>query len=204
MRHRLTETLGVRWRPGRTGGWEIAGIADELVKEFSRRRNEIDDALAELEDAIGRRTTLDEVQNIVTNTRSPKKEVDPSDLVDGWWERARRLGLDPESLERCAGQTQAVTSELDRGTLFTALTSPEDGLCAGSSIFTRVRRPLGARQPASPVRVDGPQPLLLPAADFERLADEFLASDHVIELLPRTFLRPAGWLANRSSPPPRS
>ena len=28
------------------------------------------------------------------------------------------------------------------------------------------------------------QPLLLPAADFERLADEFLASDYVIELLP--------------------
>ena len=105
MRHRLTETLGVRWRPGRSGGWEIAGISDELVKEFSRRRTEIDDALAELEEAIGRRSTLDEVQNIVTNTRSPKKEVDPSDLVAGWWERARRLGLDPESLERCAGQT---------------------------------------------------------------------------------------------------
>ena len=35
-----------------------------------------------------------------------------------------------------------------------------------------------------PSGVDGPQPLLLPAADFERRVDEFLASDHVIELLP--------------------
>ena len=184
MRHRLTETLGVRWRPGRSGGWEIAGISDELVKEFSRRRTEIEDALAELEEAIGRRSTLDEVQNIVTNTRSPKKEVDPSDLVAGWWERARRLGLDPESLERCAGQTQAVTSDVDRGTVFTALTSPEDGLCAGSSIFTRADVLSALVNLPVPSGVDGPQPLLLPAVDFERLADEFLASDHVIELLP--------------------
>ena len=184
MRHRLTDTLGVRWRPGRSGGWEIAGISDGLVKEFSRRRTEIEDALAELEDAIGRRSTLDEVQTIVTNTRSPKKEVDPSDLVAGWWERARRLGLDPESLDRCAGQTQAVTSDVDRETVFTALTSPEDGLCAGSSIFTRADVLSALVNLPVPSGVDGPQPLLLPAAVFERLADEFLASDHVIELLP--------------------
>ena len=184
MRHRLTETLGVRWRPGRSGGWEIAGISDELVKEFSRRRTEIEDALAELEEAIGRRSTLDEVQNVVTNTRGPKKEVDPSDLVAGWWERACRLGLDPESLDRCAGQTLAVTSDVDRGTIFTALTSPEDGLCAGSSIFTRADVLSALVNLPVPSGVDGPQPLLLPAADFERLADQFLASDHVIELLP--------------------
>jgi conjugative relaxase-like TrwC/TraI family protein len=134
MRHRLTDTLGVRWRPSRSGGWEIDGISDEAVKEFSRRRNEIDDALAELERAIGRRSTLDEVQHIVKGTRSPKEDVDPRQLVAGWWDRARRVGLDPVALEGCTGRAQPVPSELDRAQIFRDLGSPEDGLCAGSSI----------------------------------------------------------------------
>ena len=42
MRHQLTNDLGVRWRPGRKSGWEIEGITNQVVGEFSKRRNEID------------------------------------------------------------------------------------------------------------------------------------------------------------------
>ncbi|MEI2650920.1 MAG: relaxase domain-containing protein [Microthrixaceae bacterium] len=31
MRHQLTARLGVRWRPGRNGGWEIDGITDAVI-----------------------------------------------------------------------------------------------------------------------------------------------------------------------------
>ena len=183
MRHRLTETLGVRWRPGRSGGWEIDGIGDQIVKEFSQRRTEIEDALAELEEAIGRRSTLDEVQQVVTKTRNPKKDVDPSGLVAGWWERARRLGLEPEDVQRCIGHPRPV-SNLNRTQVFSDLASPDHGLCAGSSIFTRSEVLSALVNLPVPSGVGAPQPLLLPASDFERLADEFLASEHVIELLP--------------------
>lgn len=196
MRHQLTATLGVQWRPGRNGGWEIDGISDEVVREFSRRRTEIEDALAELEEAIGRRSTIDEVQHVVTSTRSPKKDVDPSRLVAGWWERAERAGLGRESLARCTGRAQPVGLELDRLRVFSVLTSPEAGLCAGSSIFTRSEVLAALVNLPDPSGVGAPQPLLLPAADFERLADEFLASDHVIELLPEN-LPPTSRLARQ-------
>lgn len=184
MRYQLTSTLGIRWRPGRSGGWEIDGISDDVVREFSRRRTEIEDALAELEEAIGRRSTLDEVQTIVTSTRPAKEEVDPSRLVSGWWERAERLGLDPEALGRCTSHTPIpATAEVDRDVAFADLTSPEHGLCAGSSIFTRSDA-LTALANLPVIAADGEvQPLILPATELERLADEFLASDHVIELL---------------------
>ncbi|MGI8810535.1 MAG: MobF family relaxase, partial [Acidimicrobiales bacterium] len=195
MRYQLTTVLGVRWRPGRSGGWEIDGISDDVVREFSRRRTEIEDALAELEEAIGRRSTLDEVQAIVASTRPAKEEVDPSRLVAGWWDRARRLGLDPDALGRCTGHAQLPAPPgFDREAVFADLTSPEHGLCAGSSIFTRSDA-LSALANAPVAFPDGTmQPLLLPAADLERLADEFLASDHVIELLARN-LPPSSRLA---------
>jgi len=184
MRFQLTIGLGVRWRPGRSGGWEIDGISDDVVREFSRRRNEIEDALAELEEAIGRRSTLDEVQAIVASTRPAKEEVDPSRLVAGWWERARRLGLDPDALGRCTGHGPLpAPPDFDREAVFADLTSPDRGLCAGSSIFTRSDA-LSALANAPVASPDGTmQPLLVPAADLERFADEFLASDHVVELL---------------------
>jgi len=60
MRHRLSTKLGVRWRRLPSGGWEIDGLPPDVLREFSRRRNEIEEALAELEEAIGRTSTIDE------------------------------------------------------------------------------------------------------------------------------------------------
>ena len=183
MRHQLTRTLGVRWRPSRSGGWEIDGISDDLIRQFSRRRGEIDDAVAELEAAIGRTRTLDELQSIIVATRPDKQEVDPNQLVAGWWSRAEAQGLTPGGLRRCTGH-RSPESVIDRTVVFDALADPETGVCANSSIITRsdvigalVDQPIPAR--------DGPtQPLLLPADEVERLADEFLASGHVVQLEP--------------------
>jgi conjugative relaxase-like TrwC/TraI family protein len=183
MRYQLSKRLGVRWRPGRAGGWEIDGIADELVREFSRRRSEIDDAIAELEEAIGRRTTLDEVQSIVSSTRPAKERVDPSQLVAGWLERAKAHGLTHEGVAGCTGHEQP-QQLLDREAIFAALSDPATGLCANASIFTRSDALSALVDLPVPTQSGIPQPLILPAVHLERLADEFLASRHVIPLRP--------------------
>lgn len=176
MRHRLTETLGVRWRRGRSGSWEIDGIDDEVLREFSQRRNEIEDAIAELEAEIGRRSSLDEVQAVITGSRPAKEDVDPSTLVDGWWARARQRGLTPAALGACTGR--APRSELPVAEeLFARLASPHEGVCAGHSLFTRsdVLTTLADLD-------HGGQPLPIDAATAEHLADEFLASELVVQL----------------------
>jgi conjugative relaxase-like TrwC/TraI family protein len=177
MRYELTRALGIRWRRGRSGSWEIDGIADEVLREFSQRRNEIEDAVAELEAEIGRQSTLAEVQNVITGTRPAKEDVDPSALVEGWWERARRHGLTPETLARCTNVVPPSVA-VDEARLFEELTSPTDGICAGHSIFTRsdVLVALADIDHAS----DGP--IIVDARNVERLADAFLASDHVVQL----------------------
>src|SRR5581483_1837186 len=86
MRHRLTRALGVRWRHSPSGGWEIDGIPAAVLREFSQRRNAIEDALAELEEAIGRSSTIAELRTVVTSTRPPKRQADPTDLRNQWWD----------------------------------------------------------------------------------------------------------------------
>jgi conjugative relaxase-like TrwC/TraI family protein len=176
MRHQLTSTLGVRWHRRPSGGWEIAGISEEVLREFSRRRNEIEDALAELEEAIGRRASIDEVQAVVTGTRPAKENVDVADLVGDWWERARRHGLTPKGLAACTGGG-TVTAEFDRARVFDALASPTSGVCAGHSLFTR------SDVLVALVDLDyGGGPLLVRPEELERLADDFLDSDLVVGL----------------------
>jgi conjugative relaxase-like TrwC/TraI family protein len=183
MRHQLTTRLGVRWRRGRKGGWEIDGIPDAIVREFSQRSNEVDEAVAELEALIGRTATITELRGLVTRTRPAKRRAEVGELVEGWWQRAEAHGFTPRHLERCTGRATAVPLSPDPEEVFARLADP-DGLCASGSIFTRVQ--VVAAIVDMGVRVSGGrlQPLLLPAGEVEHLADAFLASDHVIELLP--------------------
>jgi conjugative relaxase-like TrwC/TraI family protein len=183
MRYRLTEALCVRWRPGRSGGWEIDGVSDEVVREFSRRRTEIEDAVAELEAAIGRRTSLDELQGVVTSTRPAKEEVDSTSLIAGWWARAHAHGLSPKLLAGCTDR-EPTPQAVDQTSVFAALADPERGLCANSSIFTKADV-IGALADLPVPTASGlVQPLLLPAAEIERLADTFLSSRDVVPLRP--------------------
>ena len=183
MRHQLAMSLGVSWRPSRSGGWEIEGIPEPVVREFSRRRNEIDEAVAELEEAIGRTKTVEELQQIVLATRPAKEDVDPRELVAGWWERAARHGLTPEALAACTGRSTPSPVAVEREALFDRLASPGDGVCAGASVFTRTDV-FVALVDLAVTGEDGDQPLLLTAAEMEHLADEFLASPHVVRLEP--------------------
>lgn len=182
MRHQLTNKLGVRWRRGRSSGWEIDGINDDVVREFSQRRGEIEDAVAELERQIGRRSTLEEVHTIITATRPPKEHVDTSQLVNGWWARAHRLGFTPHDLERCTGRALPATAAIDRAVLFEQLAHPMDGICANASTFTRSDVLSALCDIGINTNGSEAQPLLISASEAEHVADEFLASALVIQL----------------------
>jgi len=180
MRHQLTARLGVRWRPGRSGGWEIDGITDGVIREFSRRRSEIEDALAELEAEIGRGALPSEIEHIVLRTR-PAKDHTPADhLLNAWRERANRCGLSADALADCVGR-ETVEQRIDAERLFAELTEP-DGVCAGGSVFSRTEALAAIAN--HPIIVDegAAQPFVGGATQLSDLTDAFLASTHVIGL----------------------
>lgn len=182
MRHQLSRALGVRWRPARKGGWEIDGISDPAVREFSRRRNEIDDALQELEGEIGRGAHPNEIEHIVLRTRPAKNHTPADDLVASWRERATRIGLTAEELASTTNR-QSQPQTVDTDALFSSLAAM-DRICAGGSVFSRTDAlAVLANHPVPAEDAPGDaQPLLCGAQRLLELADEFLASRHVVAL----------------------
>jgi conjugative relaxase-like TrwC/TraI family protein len=182
MRYQLTHRLGVRWRPGRNGSWEVAGIPDSILREFSRRRSDIDDALRELEDAIGRDPTLGELDRIVLKTRPAKQHVPVTELLDGWRRRAAALGFGLSDIATCLSRG-AQDTEPDPEALFAALAA-SDGICANLSVFSRADVLAALVDLAVPRADNDPQPLVVPAARLDALTDRFLASNHALKLTP--------------------
>jgi conjugative relaxase-like TrwC/TraI family protein len=180
MRHQLTEQLGVRWRPGRTSGWEIAGIDDRVIREFSTRRNEIDDALQELENEIGRGAHPNEIEHIVLRTRPAKNNTPADDLVAEWRERAAKHGLDTAALAATVGNDHA-EQIVDTDMVFRSLAAP-DGICAGSSVFSRSEALAAMTSHPVPSDDSDPQPLLCGARRLTEITEQFLASPHVVTL----------------------
>ncbi len=178
MRHRLTRRLGVRWRAAARGaGWEIAGIPDEVLREFSRRAGEIEDALRELEEIIGRGARPDEIDHVKVTTRTTKMRIPVDELLAGWWARAERLGFDADDLAACT-TGPAEPPEPDPEALYEALAAP-DGICANLSIFNRAD--VLAALVNLPVQAERgePRPPIVSASHLEQLADGFLVSRHV-------------------------
>ncbi len=180
MRHQLTEQLGVRWRPGRKSGWEIEGIDNRVIREFSQRRSEIDDALEELEYEIGRGAHPNEIEHIVLRTRPAKNHTPADDLVAAWRERAATHGLDADALAATVGHDHP-EQVVDLDALFRSVAAP-DGICAGGSVFSRSEAL--AAMASHPVPSDGadPQPLLCGADGLIQITEQFLASPHVVAL----------------------
>lgn len=181
MRHQLTASLGVRWRPSGKGGWEIEGISNAVIREFSKRRNEIDDALQELEAEIGRGAHPNEVEHIVLRTRPAKSGTPADDLVSSWRERAARHGLTTAALAALAEHDRG-DQAVDTEALFRSLAGA-DGICAGGSVFSRSEA-LSAmmNHPIPATEHDEAQPLLCGARRLIEMTDEYLASSHVVTL----------------------
>ena len=147
------------------GNRELQGVPKELVRLFSKRTDQIDQAVQELA-ADGRERTPRLVKWAVHATRKAK-EHEPADTLYGRWRtEAAERGVDADALVRqVTDRTQDRTvSEWTVAAMFDRLASP-DGLTAQASTFARqdVIAALGGEL-AGATRVE-----------LEGLADRFLA-----------------------------
>jgi conjugative relaxase-like TrwC/TraI family protein len=100
LRAELTQALGVEWGPVRQGVAELDGIPSRILRAFSRRRVEIEAALAE-RGASGPRAA----EAAALATRRPKdRRLAQAELVADWRRRAEGLGLTSEYLESLLGR----------------------------------------------------------------------------------------------------
>lgn len=109
LANRLSRDLGIEWElrqrgPDRNPRWEIAGVTDDLITEFSSRTREIelkkDELIAEYVARHGRmpsaRTIVELRAQATLATRPPKELRSLADLTAGWRQRAaKRLGTEP-------------------------------------------------------------------------------------------------------------
>jgi conjugative relaxase-like TrwC/TraI family protein len=166
LRHLLTCRLGVEWGSAVNGMADVAGVPQAVIDEFSQRRDEIEEMLAESGYSSARAR-----QKATLATRRPKdRTVDPDTLAHAWQERAATLGFDDQAIQACFDRARVrQLSDIKIEHLYEELASPH-GLTERSSTFTRraVVREIAAAVAAS-----------VPATEVERLADRFLASDRV-------------------------
>ncbi len=166
LRHLLTERLGVAWGPVVNGTADVAGVPDAVIDQFSQRRHEIEEMLAE-----SGYTSARARQTATLATRSAKDGgVSPDTLVNAWRERSAALGFGDQAVEQCFDRPPVPGRKVDD--LYRYLAGPF-GLTERASTFTRrdVVQGLAAALGASAT-----------AEEVERHSDRFLASERVVIL----------------------
>jgi conjugative relaxase-like TrwC/TraI family protein len=162
LRHELQSRLGVEFTSVVNGTAEVDGVPDEVIRLFSKRRQEIEELIAESGTGSAR-----SAQIATLASRSAKEYgVDPTVLLDRWRDEAKAVGFEASALTDVIGRVDgpsAIADEaLDR--LFESMAGPH-GLTAMSSTFTRadVTSTIAAAVGAS-----------LPAGKIDDLAGAFL------------------------------
>ena len=172
LRHELTATLGLSWRPVTAGTAELAEIPTELTMLFSTRRDQITAELARTGASTPRAA-----QTATLATRPAKPDpVDPDIQRAAWADRAADAGLDLSILDLGVlhglagpGRRPAVP---DPAALVSTMAGPA-GLTARRSSFDR-RAVIEAVCTAAP---DGiPAVSLTPAADLVLADPAFVAT----------------------------
>jgi conjugative relaxase-like TrwC/TraI family protein len=168
LRHELRE-LGLEWSMRANGLAEVAGVTPEVLREFSRRRIEIEQRLDDRGQSSARAA-----QVATLDTRQAKDYgIDPASLAFGWHQRADALGFtETERLKLLgrAGPTDdpaaVLAARADR------LLSPT-GLTEHASSFTRqdVLRAWCGELPSG-----------APVAEVEQLADALLGRPQAVAL----------------------
>jgi conjugative relaxase-like TrwC/TraI family protein len=169
LRHELTRRLGVEWTPVRSGVAEIEGIAPEAIREFSQRREEIRELMAERGERGGAAAQVAALQT----RREKAYGVDAATVAGQWRDRAADLGVDEVALSEVLGRVQhraLIPAEAER--LGRRLVGAE-GLTGGASSFTR--RDL-IREWCGQLRLGGE------VGGVEHLADQVLRSEAVVPL----------------------
>jgi hypothetical protein len=94
LRHELSQRLGVRWREPSKGMAELRGVPSAVLREFSTRRVQVLDYLADRGTAGFYAATVAQVE-----TRERKQELDLPRLREEWRARAGEHGLGRRELD---------------------------------------------------------------------------------------------------------
>jgi conjugative relaxase-like TrwC/TraI family protein len=130
LRGELTERLGVRWEGLHNGYAEIEGMDSRLLEVFSKRRAEIEAALAERGEDSARAA-----QVAAHRTRAAKEYgVDAQTLHDRWAGEAAEVGVHPAVLEALLGRAAPAVTEDHLRDVVDELVS-EHGLTAQQASF---------------------------------------------------------------------
>jgi conjugative relaxase-like TrwC/TraI family protein len=170
LRSEMRRTLGVEWTTVRDGIAEIAGLPPRVLREFSRRRVEIERALAD-RGVTGPRAA--EAAALDTRRRKGPR-IDAGRLQSEWWSRARTGGFEPEDLVAALGR-EVAAPDISWRRIFQGLVGPE-GLTHKEPTVTRrdvVVRLCEHMPPGAFVR----------ARTLESAADRLLASADVVPVV---------------------
>ena len=132
LRHEL-RPLGLSWEVRDNGLGELTDIPTRVLRAFSRRRVEIEAAMAQ----AGTSSRVGAQIATLATRKAKDYGVQPESLAAGWHARACELGFDAGSLRRLLGRQQP--RDLDGAEQVRAaaeLLSP-DGLTQRSATFTR-------------------------------------------------------------------
>ena len=182
LRHLLAQRLGVEWGEVRKGWAEIDGVPKEVIRAFSKRRDEIEAMVAE-----SGYTSARAHQTATLATRKAKEYgVDPDHLIAKWRDEAAALGFGPDEVEACIGrvkESDRPAAPPEAESLHAFLAGP-DGLTRLASTFTRkeVVEAVADRVGAT-----------CTASGLERLVDGFLASGQAQALSPDGAAREWVW-----------
>ena len=164
LRHRLTKTLGIEFGRVRNGYADVEGVPRHVIKAFSKRRDEIEEVVAE-----SGYTSARAHQAATLATRKAKQHgVDALALEESWQQEAAALGFGATDIAACFDRAH-VAEPPDAGPLFSHLAGPH-GLTEQASTFTRQDVVEAIAEFAGAT---------LEAAEIDRLTSQFIASEHV-------------------------
>jgi len=169
LRHEL-RSLGLAWTLRGNGLAEIDVVPVHVLREFSRRRVEIEQRLDDRGDSSARAA-----QVATLATRQAKDYgVNPESLAFGWHQRADALGFTEGVRRRLLGRARRKDQVVRDMVHQTARLLSAAGLTARRAGFTRreVLQAWCAELPAG-----------APVIDVERLADRLLSMDEVVPLV---------------------
>src|SRR5215211_3948895 len=177
LRFELSRSLGIEWQQPENGMAEIAGVPDEVVKAFSRRR-------AQVLDYLERRGTSGfyAAKVAAVETRDRKEPLDLPRLREEWRARAAEHGLGRRQLKRLLGRS--VEHELDerRVVEIAAQLAGPEGLTEKRSTFAG---PDAVMAWAQALRQGAPTEQVL------ALVRDFLANDEIATVERSMIGRPA-------------
>jgi conjugative relaxase-like TrwC/TraI family protein len=180
LRLALTRRLGVEWEPAQRGLADIAGVPRAAVVEMSKRSQQLEAVLPELEafytggQSLGARGR--QVAAYVTRAAKEDSGVDPEALRPWWASQLDAVGFHLEAVERCYDRqaAPALVTEEQRTALFAELGS--------STGVTETAATFGRREVIQHVADWAGD--RLGTGEICDLADAWLASEVVVRLDP--------------------